>query len=186
MDVVFLKKNAYEVEKNIERLLRWSSTGFLTLNVFKEIQRKLKMKNFQIFSPYPEAEKVILYGDKGMPKLCLWRVECYEKEKSQISHSAILGSLLGMNITNEMFGDIVFYEGNFYIYFLEEICDLVVQHFDMVGRIAIQLVEVNIDFLKNYQRKYEEYKLIVTSMRIGTVISRLVGCNRGSVQKLIQ
>ena len=55
-----MKKNVYEVEKNIEKILRGGATGFLTSNVSKDIQSKLKKQEYQIFTPYQEAEKVII------------------------------------------------------------------------------------------------------------------------------
>lgn len=178
-----MKKNTYEVEKNIERILRGNYTGFLTLNVVKEIQSKLKKYDYKIFSPYPDSEKIILFGKKE-PKIKLYRIDCYEKDK--ITHPSILGSLFALNIASEMFGDIVFYDDNFYFYLLEDISEYVVNNLTMVGNTPIKLVEVSSNFLSDYKRKYEEHELIVSSLRIDAVISRLIGCNREKVQDNIK
>lgn len=178
-----MKKNIYEIEKNIERILRGDATGFLTLNVAKEIQGKLKKRDFEVLSPYLDSEKVILSGGK-IPQIRLYRIECYEKE--QLQHSSILGSLFGLNITSEMFGDIVFYEGYFYVFFLEEIMDFILEQFTIVGNLPICLVEVDCHFLDDYQRNYEAYEFIVTSERIDTIIARIIGCNREKVQDKIK
>lgn len=175
----YLKRNIYEVEKNIERILKGESTGFLTFNVSREIQGKLKQRDYQIFSPYEGAEKVILFSKKE-PKIRLYRIDCYEQDK--ITHSSILGSLFGLNITSEMFGDIVLYDGNFYFYVLDDIHEYVMNNFTMVGNTVIQLIEVSSDFLNHYQRAYEDYELIVASLRIDAVIARLIGVNREKVQ----
>lgn len=179
----YLKRNIYEVEKNIERILKGGSTGFLTLNVSREIQGKLKQRDYQVFSPYKGSEKVILFSKKE-PKIRLYRIDYYEQDK--ITHSSILGSLFGLNITSEMFGDIVLYDGNFYFYVLDDIHEYVVNNFTMVGNTAIQLVEISSDFLDNYKREYEEYELIVASLRIDAVIARLIGVNREKVQVKIK
>lgn len=181
-----MKKNIYEVDKNIECLLRGGATRFLSCHIAKEIQGKVKKKNYQVFSPFSEADKVILYGVDEMPSVLLYRIDCYEKDKDKIKHSSILGSLLGLNIDPEMFGDIVWYEGYFYVYLLEEIKDLIIQQLQMVGNIPIHLTEVDVHFLDNYERTYEEHPLIVASVRIDTVIARLIGSNRERVQKMIQ
>ena len=178
-----MKKNVYETEKNIEKILRGEATGFLTLNVIKEIQSKLKKRDYNIFLPYPESEKVILTGG-DLPKILLYRIDCFEKEKLQ--HSSILGSLFGLNITSEMFGDIVLYEGNFYIYFLESIVNLILEQFTMVGNLPIKVIQVDSNFLDNYNRQYEIYEFIVSSERIDTIISRIIGVNREKVQDKIK
>lgn len=182
-EVTCLKQNVYEIEKNVEKILRGGTTGFLTLSVYQEVRKKLKMKDYKIFSPYEEAEKVILYTNL-VPRVRLYQIHCYEGD--QLKHSAILGSLFGLHISNEMFGDIVFYQGNFYVYLLEEISNFVLENFMLVGRIPIKLQEVSLDFLMNYQRKYEKLEVIVTSVRIDAVIAKIIGCNRDKVQDKIR
>lgn len=181
--VSYLKRNSYEIEKNVEKILRGNYTGFLPINIMKDVQAKLKKRDYHVFSPYEGAEKIILFG-KREPKIRLYRIDCYEMDK--ITHSSILGSLFGLNITNEMFGDIVLYECNFYFYVLEDIHDYVVNNFDMVGGVSIKLAEVDVDLLDDYERKYEIYEVIVASLRIDAVISRLIGCNRERVQSKIK
>lgn len=177
-----VKKNVYEVEKNIEKILRGDFTGFLTLNVSKEIQNKLRKKDYNIFCPYQDTEKVILYGKKT-PKIFLVKILCYENEK--LNHPSILGSLFGLNITSEMFGDIILYNGEFYVYFLESIREFIFHNFVMVGNFPIKLEEIELDFLSNFKRDYEINKIIVSSLRIDSVISKLIGCNRDKVKGLI-
>lgn len=177
-----MKKNIYEVEKNIEKILRGSSTGFLTLNVSREIQSKLKKGDYHSFYPYEDAEKIILYGKK-MPRVFLVRIGCYEKDS--ICHSSILGSLFGLNITSEMFGDIVCYNEEFYVYFLEVVREFIFHNFVMVGNVPIKLEGVDLDFFKDFKREYDINEVIVSSLRIDTVIARLIGCNRDKVKEKI-
>ena len=178
-----MKKNIYEVEKNIEKVLRGGNTGFLVSNVSKEVQKKLRKSEYQIFKPYPDAEKIIIFGGKP-PRVRLYRIECYENDHLQ--HSSILGSLFGLNITGEMFGDIVLYERNFYFYVLEDIGDFILEHFTMVGNFPIKLVEMEQDYLEAYERCYEEIELIVVSERIDVIIARIIGCNRDKVQEKVK
>ena len=89
-----------------------------------------------------------------------------------------MGSLFGLNITGEMFGDIIKYNDNFYVYVLDSISDLVLSEFKNVGNVYIKLEEVDVDYLNNFKREYERIELIVSSLRIDTVISRLIRCNR--------
>lgn len=181
--MTFLKRNIYEVEKNVERILRGGASGFLTLPVYLEVQRRLKKQDYKVFRPYEDADKIILYDQKS-PRVRLYRISCYEKD--ELKHASILGSLFGINITNEMFGDIIFYQGFYYVYLLEDICEFVVKNLTMVGRVPVTLQEVPLDFLRNYEREYEKLEVIVASLRIDAVIAKIIGCNREKVQKKIR
>ena len=173
-----LKQNMYEIEKNVERIYRGESTGFLTNSVKSAVEGKLKKGCYKMWRPFIEAEKVILYAGNE-PRVRLFRIGCYKDE--ELRHSGIMGSLFGLNITSEMFGDIVKWRDEFYIYLLDDICELVINEFRMIGNVVIKLEEVSLDYLKDFEREYEKIELIVSSLRIDTVISRLAHCNRDSV-----
>lgn len=173
-----MKHNTYEIEKNIEKILRGNSTGFLSPNIKQEITKKLKKDQYQIFAPFSEAEKVIIYSKKA-PNIKLFKVNCYKTDK--LTHSSIMGSLFGLNITSEMFGDIVNYNNNFYIYLLDNISDLVTENLKTVGTTPISLEEVDCNLLNDYSREYETINLIVSSLRLDTIISKLSSCNREKV-----
>ena len=180
---IVLKQNVYEIEKNVERILRGEATGFLTNSVRIEVQKRLKKNNYEIFAPFVEAEKVILYsGD--YPQVRLFQISCYKDD--ELKHSSIMGSLFGLNITSEKFGDIVKWQQEFYVYLLDDISDFVVEELRMVGHIPVSLNEVPIDLLKDFKREYEKLELIVSSLRIDTIVSRLIGCSRDGVNEKIK
>ncbi len=176
-----MKRNTYEIEKNIEKIQRGVPTGFLTPNVAFEIKKCLKKGSFQEYLVYPDAEKVIIYSN-AIPKVKLFRIDCYE----ELKHSSILGSLFALNITSEMFGDIILYHNSFYIYLLESISNLVQEELVMVGHNAVHLVEVDLDILANYCRDYEKIEQIVSSLRVDTICSKLVSCNRDTIREMIK
>lgn len=178
-----MKQNTYEIEKNFEKIYRGNSTGFLSPNIKIQITSKLKKSQYKIFSPFSEAEKVIIYSKK-LPDIKLYKIKCYKNDK--LSHSSIMGSLFGLNITSEMFGDIVNFHDEFYVYLLGTISDLVTENLKIIGTTPISLEEVNINLLDNYSRKYESIKLIVSSLRLDTIISKLVPCNREKVNDKIK
>ena len=115
-----MKQNTYEIEKNLDKLTQDIPTGFLTQNIATKIKNKLKKNNYQELYPYKDAEKTILYKNK-LPSIKLYKIEC----KNKLKHSSILGSLFALNITSEVFGDIIEYEDSFYIYLLETISNLI-------------------------------------------------------------
>lgn len=178
-----MRENVYEVEKNVEKLLRGKSTGFLTRRICLDVQRKIKRIDLEFFSPFEEAEKVILYV-RDIPMVRLFKILCYKDD--ELKHSAIMGSLFALNITSEMFGDIVKWNGDFYVYLLSDISDLVVNELRTIGNISVSLVEVDRNLLNDFERKYERQELIVSSLRIDTVISKLIGSNRDDIHGKIK
>ena len=176
-----MKINSYEIEKNLEKIKRGSNTGFIGLNILNDVCRHLKKDDYLVYRPFLDCEKVILYT-KDEPNIRLFRIDSYE----EITHQAIMGSLFGLNISNETFGDIVLYNGDFYVYLLDSISDLVSNELGMIGSNYVKLVEVDKDFLSNYKRDYEEHELIVASLRMDAVIARLINVNRDKAKEIIK
>lgn len=176
-----MKINNYEIEKNIEKIKKDIPTGFITANIYKKISKKLSKKDYNIYKPYQEADKVILYKKK-LPNIKLYKIESF----NNLTHQSILGSLFSLNITNETFGDIVYYNNNFYIYLLDSISNLVLNELNTIGNNYVKLIEVDTNLLENYERNYEKIEIIVSSLRIDTIISKLINTNRDKSKEIIK
>lgn len=176
-----MRGNDYIIEKNTEKILRNGTTRFLTPNLYRQLIKRLKKSEYKIFYPYEDAEKIVLYRDK-VPEIVAYKICC----KEELNHASILGSLFGLNIDTEMFGDIIFYEGDFYIYVLAEISTYIYHNLNMIGKKKVQLEEVSLSFLKTYHREFKTIELVVSSLRVDTILARLIGCNREKVQEKIK
>lgn len=175
-----MKTNYYEIEKNIEKLSRNESTNFITYNTYKEIIKKLPKNSYNIYTPYKDSDKLILFT-KNIPTIKLYKINSYHK----LTHQSILGSLFALNITPETFGDIVLYNDNFYIYLTEQISNLVLNELTQVGNNPIKLEEVDINLLSNYERNYQNIEIIVSSLRIDNILSKLLNTNRNKTKEII-
>ena len=152
---IMSKKDYYIVEKNVDKILKGKCTNFLDPHTLKKVTNKLKGCGYQIYYPYVDSDKAIIYKDR----------------KPNIRFST------------EMFGDIVIYKDHYYIIVVDSIYDLINKEFNIVGTHHIKLKEVPLTTLTNYTRQYKKIELIVSSMRIDTVISRLIGSSRDSIKK---
>ncbi len=176
-----MKQDTYKIEKNLEKILRNTHTGFLNQVTSSTIKNKLKKNEYQEFIPYKDAEKTILYNGTP-PKVKLYKINSL----GQLKHSSILGSLFALNITDEVFGDIIPYQNTFYLYVLENISPLIENNLTTIDKYQVKLEEVPLNTLKDYERKYEEKKLIVSSLRIDTITARLINSSRDNIQLLIK
>ena len=171
------KKDYYLIEKNVNKLYRGEATNFLDPATYKKVICKLKNIAYTTYYPYNDSEKSIIYIDK-YPNIKLLEIISYD----ELTHREIMGSLFGLNIDSELFGDIIISNNHYYIMVVEQIYNLIINEFKMVGSHKIQLKEVPLTILDKYQRNYEELELIVSSIRIDNVISSLIGTSREKIK----
>ena len=166
----------YNTKKNIDKIKRGEHTFFLDPKEANLVKGKLKKDEYKIYSPYPDSNKVILYKDK-LPNVILYEI----KSKTPLRHQDILGSMFSLNITNEVFGDIIVDNDKYYIYVLDIIDKYIKSSLLFIKNSEIELVEKDINTLNDYHQKYEEYTIIVSSLRIDTIISRITNTNRSNI-----
>lgn len=166
----------YNIEKNLNRFYNVGSTFFLDSNELMQVKGKLRKDEYSIYYPYPDSEKVILYKDK-LPEVILYEIKC----NSLLRHQDILGTMFSLQISNEMFGDIILDNGHYYIFILKLFQNYFESNFLSIKNSKIELQELDINYLANYHRKYEELELIVSSERIDTIISRIINTSRSNI-----
>ena len=175
------KKNYYNIEKNINKIMNGECTNFLDPSTYYKLSLKLKKIKYNTYYPYENSDKVIIYTDK-LPKIRVLEIISYEK----LTHREILGSLFGLNITNEMFGDIIINNDKYYIIVIDSIYELVNNYLNTIGKHSIKLKEVAIENIKDYQKQYEDINLIVSSLRIDNFIAKLIGTSRDNIKRKFQ
>ena len=171
----------YKIEKNLNRLYRKEATFFLDPKEQLELSKKLKKEPYQIYKPYPDSEKNIFYI-KEEPKVILYEI----KSKIPLEHREILGTLFSLNITSELFGDIVITNNHYYIYVLESIAPYIKNNLLLIKNSRIELIEVPLETLNEYHKEYETIEIIASSTRIDTVISRLIQTSRPNIIEKIK
>ena len=175
------KKDYYIIDKNVNKIIRGESTNFLDPNIYKQVISKLKGITYNTYYPYEDSNKVIIYT-KEIPNIKLYEIISYEK----LSHRQILGSLFGLNIDSELFGDIIINDNHYYIMVIDKISELIEKEYTMVGSNHIKLKEVPLSTIEDYKTKYQELELIVSSLRIDNVISSIIGTSREAIKKKFQ
>jgi len=171
----------YKIEKYVDKLVNGEPTGFLNPVDVMYLKGKLNKNQYKIYSPTLDSEKVIFYNKKE-PDISLYEIETNNK----LRHQEILGSLFNLNIDETMFGDIIIDNNHYYVFINNLVEDYFISNFNKIGKFNIKLKKLDKDYLKDYERSYEEIELIVTSLRIDTVISRIIHTNRDSIKDKIK
>ena len=171
----------YSIKKYIDKIKRGESSGFLDPLELKLVTSKLKKNEYNIYSVYEESDKKILYK-KEIPNIKLYKINSYETLK----HQEIMGSLYSLSIDKSMIGDIIIDENNYYFYIIDKMSSYIENSLYMIGNKYITIEEINIDTLKNYKKKYEKYNIIVPSLRIDAIVSKIINTSRNNTQELIK
>lgn len=167
----------YLIQKNLNRLYNGQNSFFLDPKEQSLLKTKIKKGEFNIYKPYKDSEKNIFYSHE-IPKVILYEIKC----NSILKHQDILGSIYSLNVSSELFGDILIIDEHYYLYVLEIARDYFENYFHKVGNKNIELVERDLSLLQDYVRSYEEIELIVSSERIDTVISTLIHTSRSIIK----
>lgn len=171
----------YTIQKNLNRLNNYQPTFFLDPKEQNDLKMKLKKNEYKVFYPYKDSEKVIFYINE-VPEVILYEI----KSKQELRHQDILGTMYSLNISPEMFGDIVLDNGRYFIYVLKLFQNYFEMNFTKVRNSSIELVRCDLDYLEDFERKYETIEIIVSSERIDTVISSIIHCNRAMIKDKIK
>ena len=166
----------YIIDKHIEKLYKYGYTDFLLPNEFLQVKNKLKKTEYNVYKPYIDSEKVILYR-KIKPEIVLYKIICSEP----LRHQDILGTLFSLNLSIYVYGDIIIDGNNYYLFVLPTLTNYLESNLTKIKNIPITLEKENLSIIENYKREYKEHEIIVTSLRIDTVISGITGLSRTMV-----
>ena len=167
-----------KIENNliIEKIKRGGYTYFLNNKRIEIIASFLKKENiiYNIFYPFNGATYGIIYTNK--PPASLLKINT----KSPLTHSMILGSIMALNIKNDIIGDIIV-DKNYYVVVMEHMKNYLINNLLQIGREIVDLEEVSFDEVKDYEIPYSNITITVSSLRIDVVIARIIGTSRGIV-----
>ena len=172
----------YKIEKNVTKFKNSYSTYFLDPNEINLVKSKLHRDEYKVYYPYKDSEKNIIYLNNNIPEVLLYEI----KTKVPVRHQDILGTMYSLNIDSQLFGDILLIDNRYFIYILPIVRNYFEANFLMIKNSRIELEEIDINYLKDYERSYEKMELIVSSNRIDTVVSNICHIGRNNISDMIK
>lgn len=170
----------YFIQKNLTRFNNIGYTYFLNPNELNKLKAKLKKNEYNIYYPYKDSEKNIVYKN-NVPGVILYEI----KSKQDFRHQDILGTMYSLNIAPDLFGDILIINNRYYIYILPILRNYFESNFNCIRNSKVSLEEIDINSFYDYEREYEQIELIVSSTRVDTVISSIIHTSRSEISSLI-
>lgn len=108
------------------------------------------------------------------------------KDISGIEHRNILGSILHLGITREKVGEILKVDEYWYVYCLKPIGTFLFSNGLKFSGQDLKLEILNDNFIPTNFRKYEDEKIIVSSLRLDCFVKELSRASREIAQKVIK
>ena len=170
----------YKVEKIVEKVLYSNSTNFVEIRYLNRVKKELKKVKYNIYEPFSDATKVILYNK--MPNIKIYEIV----SSNDLRHQDILGTLYSLNISDEMFGDVVIWNNRYFIIILSSIDNYIKSNLASIRNSKVDLIERDPYYLKDYKQEYEECIIIVPSIRVDVIVSKIINSSRSNALEKIK
>lgn len=170
----------YTVEKIVEKVLYSNSTNFVEIKYLNRVKKELKNIKYNIYEPFVGATKVILYNK--MPNIKIYEII----SSNDLRHQDILGTLYSLNISDEMFGDVVIWNNRYFIIILSSIDNYIKSNLISIRNSKVELIEKDPYYLKDYKQEYEECIIIVPSIRVDVIVSKIINSSRNNALEKIK
>lgn len=161
---------------------RKTSTNFFNSFDIDKITRFLDNKNIEygVYDKYPFLEKKIIYFGEYDNYITIFKA----KKSDKIKHSNILGTLFSLGLTDDVIGDIIVMDDYFYLTTLTRLSSFIKNNLTIINGERIELLEAT-DIVLNKDR-FLKMKLLVSSMRVDTIVSKITNTNRLKVNSMIK
>ena len=170
----------YTVEKIVEKVLYSNSTSFVEIKYLNRVKKELKNVKYNIYEPFIGATKVILYNK--MPNIKIYEII----SSNDLRHQDILGTLYSLNISDEMFGDVVIWNNRYFIIILSSIDNYIKSNLTSIRNSKVDLIEKDPYYLRDYKQEYEECIIIVPSIRVDVIVSKIINSSRSNALEKIK
>ena len=170
----------YTVEKIVEKVLYSNSTSFVEIKYLNRVKKELKNVKYNMYEPFIGATKVILYNK--MPNIKIYEIV----SSNDLRHQDILGTLYSLNISDEMFGDVVIWNNRYFIIILSSIDNYIKSNLISIRNSKVDLIEKDPYYLKDYKQEYEEFNIIVPSIRVDVIVSKIINSSRSNALEKIK
>lgn len=174
------------------------NTDFLDIADKGDAQKFLneeKIKNYFFEGGKENSDRsiLVLYPEKlteDMAKknisniLAIIRIKLPKELKYE--HRDYLSGIMKLGVKREKFGDIIVNDCGADIIVLKELAEYLKNNLQELTRFKKSQIEIiDISKLKNIETKFEEFSIIVSSLRLDNFVSELVRCSRARAEEII-
>ncbi|MBP3892386.1 MAG: RNA-binding protein [Solobacterium sp.] len=129
-------------------------------------------------------KKVIFQSDEEddfSDIVCLW--SAVDQRFRTIGHRDVLGSLMGLQIDRNSFGDFWIEDKDIYIYTTNQMGDFLSTHLTSIGRHSVAFEKIEAHPIQQFQTKH--LQLVIASNRIDAIVAALAHVSRAKAKEMI-
>ena len=173
------------MEKNYKDIF---VSNFFTPLEFKYVKRVLANidLDFDIIFSDDDYERKFLIFYRDNYSLSEYLETLRFKDISGIEHRNILGSITHLGINREKVGEIITVNDYWYIYCLKPIGTFLFSNGLRFAGQDLKLEILNVNFIPSNFRKFEDERIIVSSLRLDCFVKELARTSREIAQKFIK
>jgi len=173
------------MEKNYKDIF---ASNFFTPLEFKYVKRILANidLDFDIIFSDDDYERKFLIFYRDNYSLSEYLETLRFKDISGIEHRNILGSITHLGINREKVGEIIKVNDYWYIYCLKPIGTFLFSNGLRFAGQDLKLEILNVNFIPSNFRKFEDERIIVSSLRLDCFVKELARTSREIAQKFIK
>ena len=173
------------MEKNYKDIF---VSNFFTPLEFKYVERILANidLDFDIIFSDDDYERKFLIFYRDNYSLSEYLETLRFKDISGIEHRNILGSITHLGINREKVGEIIKVDGYWYVYCLKPIGTFLFSNGLRFAGQDLKLEILNENFIPSNFRKFEDERIIVSSLRLDCFVKELARTSREIAQKFIK
>lgn len=110
----------------------------------------------------------------------------YNQKFALLTHSQVLGALMGLGIVRECIGDI-YVDDKIYILVISEMAPFIITNLTQIGKTKVKVQSVDLDVIRNLPINiYEETTIVVASLRLDAIVSNITTLSREKAKTYIE
>lgn len=195
------KKDEREIIDKIENLIAKAELNFqpVLTNFFNPRERyiarnligrypDIKMAEFGGFK-HAERKRILFYPNyfqfvKQDFEIAVLEIK-YPKKFTVLHHGQILGTLVNAGIKRAVLGDIITDGDNWQIITEQKMSSYLIDQINKIGKINVRLVPQKLKMVLNPLNEWEQQQLLVSSLRLDSLIAHAYQISRTKVKELI-
>lgn len=138
---------------------------------------------------YPEKMRDIFEQDKFRydTLFSVFRIIVSEKDSTNFNHSVFLGGIIKLGIKREKIGDIIVFNNGADIIVKKETEKFLYSNLQTLTRFKnAKITNIKLEEVQNKEEKFEEIKVITSSLRLDNIVSELAKTSRNKANEILE
>lgn len=137
---------------------------------------------------YSERKMLAIFPASSLPDNASFPIACVQikTKRIELTHSDVLGALMGLGIEREKVGDINICDDLIQIFVCESLGEFVVNNLNKIGRHEVSPIQVELSEVQEIQPVFVVADLIVASMRLDAIVHTVFKLSRSEASGYVK